>query len=89
MNSINRLEETWTPQWDLGLQEEFGFSQIDESPCEPVLATERPNAWAMASREVLNRQSPLEVRIESPESSRVDELVSFFQALSVEVANDE
>lgn len=89
MNSINRLEETWTPQWDLGLQEEFGFSQIEESPSEPALVTDRPTAWAMASREVLNRQTPSEVRIESAESSRVDELVSFFQALSVEVANDE
>ncbi len=88
MNSINRLEETWTPQWDLGLQDEFGFSFSAEET-EPVkLASERPNAWAMASREVLNRQSPVECRIDSDASS-VGDVIRFLEALSVEVASDE
>lgn len=89
MNSINRLEETWTPQWDLGLQEEFGFSTVEEKAAEPALSVERPTAWAMATREVMNRQSPVQIGVASCTSTRVDELVRFLDALCVEVANDE
>ncbi|MDQ8180507.1 hypothetical protein [Pelagicoccus sp. SDUM812005] len=88
MNSINRLEETWTPKWDLGLQDEFGFS-LEESVDEAAkLLTDRPNAWAMASREVLNRQSPVELDVETASAKRAD-LVRFLEALSVEIASNE
>lgn len=88
MNFINRFEETWTPEWDLGLQEEFGFATAKEAAAEPVLTTSRPSPWAMATREVLNRQSPVAASPSSVASS-TGELVSFFEALSVEVASDE
>lgn len=80
MNSINRLEETWTPQWDLGLQDEFGFSDSENLIEETVLVGERPNPWSMASREVLNRQAP---------ADGVGQVISFLEALSLEIASDE
>ncbi len=88
MNSINRLEETWTPQWDLGLQDEFGFSFEEKKSEAAELLSERPNAWAMASREVLNRQSPVEPRVGSDAASR-GALIRFFEALSVEISGNE
>lgn len=88
MNSINRLEETWTPKWDLGLQDEFGFSLEESVEVAAAQLTERPNAWEMASREVLNRQSPAECPVATAASNRED-LVRFLEALSVEIASDE
>ncbi|EDY81451.1 hypothetical protein VDG1235_1069 [Verrucomicrobiia bacterium DG1235] len=88
MNSINRLEDTWTPQWDLGLQDEFGFSEIEELSGDTELVTERPNPWKMATREVLNRQSSVDRRIAS-ETSSLGDVISFFENLSLEVASDE
>lgn len=83
MNTINRLEETWSPSWDLGLQQEFGFGS-DAALAEPSLKTERPSPWAMASREVLNRQVSTSAR-----SSQRGKFVNFLEALSMEIANDE
>ncbi|MDQ8185505.1 hypothetical protein [Pelagicoccus sp. SDUM812002] len=88
MNSINRFEETWTPQWDLGLQDEFGFSfGASEGEFSEQLS-KRPNAWALAQGEVLNRQSPVDARVESEAANRAN-LVRFLEALSVEIASNE
>lgn len=87
MKSINRLEDSWTPSWDLGLQDEFGFCLEVEAAEEPRLSEKRSNAWAMASREVLNRQSSSANRLSNWDASK-QELVSFLENLSVELAND-
>ena len=88
MKSINRLEENWTPSWNLGLQDEFGFNLEVETVEEPKLKKARPGAWSMASREVLNRQNPTSPRKDAADSS-LGEVVSFLENLSMELANDE
>ncbi|MBD5780603.1 hypothetical protein IEN85_13965 [Pelagicoccus sp. NFK12] len=89
MNSINRLEETWTPKWDLGLQDEFGFTLEESVEVASKHLTERPNAWAMASREVLNRQSPSEGVATNAGTTNREQLVRFLEALSVEISGNE
>lgn len=90
MNAINRLEETWTPSWDLGLQAEFGFfSDVKEEKQETPLTTgTRPNAWAMAGKEVLNRQTSPAQSLEG-ESSNLAEVIKFLETLSEMVVGDE
>lgn len=82
MNAINRLEENWTPSWDLGLQNEFCF--MDETEKEE--AVELPPArsgWEMASREVFNRQGRSDRRLDMGASS-IGDLVTFFESLNAE-----
>ncbi|MBK1878137.1 hypothetical protein [Pelagicoccus mobilis] len=88
MNTINRLEENWTPSWELGLQDEFGFSLEVETLEEPKLKQDRPNPWSMAKREVLNRQIAPELSL-AEDTGKVGELISFLENLSMEIANDE
>lgn len=88
MNSINRLEETWTPSWDLGLQDEFGFL-VGEEKSNPLALPERPRSWAMAYREVSNRQAPVEGRVARENASPYAEVISFLEALAAEISIDE
>lgn len=87
MNQINRLEETWTPEWDLGLQDEFGF--LTEAPAQAEAKVERSSGWGLATKEVFNRQNTLNRRIDSGASS-VGELIAYFESLyTTEDTNDE
>lgn len=88
MKSTNRLEDNWSPKWELGLQDEFGFSLEVEAVEQPKLPAERPNAWSMAAREVLNRQSAGSGR-SARDGSSLSEVVTFLEKLSVEIASDE
>lgn len=75
MNQINRLEETWTPKWDLGLQDEFGF--IDETANEKRVGASK-RGWSWATSEVLNRQNTIDRRIGSGASS-IGALIAYFE----------
>lgn len=90
MNAINRLEETWTPNWDLGLQSEFGFlSETEVNNQESPLASgTRPNPWALAGKEVLNRQASPEQGL-TEDSSHLVQVIKFLESLSEMVADDE
>lgn len=88
MKSINRIEENWTPKWELGLQDEFTFGLTLEVSDEPALPRERATAWSTASREVLNRQSPRDEQI-SDHGSSLREVVSFLENLGAEISGDE
>lgn len=91
MNTSNRFEETWKPNWDLGLQVEFDFGTNDRAEDEsvPALArSDRPNAWAMASKEVLNRRGSSTRRV-AYETSTLAEVLSYFESLAVEGEDDE
>ena len=83
MNQINRLEETWSPAWDLSLQEEFGFCASAEASKTEVRAA-APSApslsWSLTTREVLNRQAALERRI-AAEASTYEDFVAYFENL--------
>lgn len=87
MNSINRLEETWTPKWDLGMQDEFGFSVEESAEDAAAFLTERPKAWAEArgaARGGEDRPGGL-----SDDAEKRKKLVRFLEALSAEISGDE
>lgn len=88
MNLINRLEECWTPSWDLGLQDEFGFAQEEDLVVEAAVLNERPNAWKMASKETINRVASEEGPTVEGNLSK-DDLIRFLENLSAELSNDE
>ena len=78
MNQINRLENAWTPEWDLGLQEEFGF--LSQAPAQEVEEVEHGGRWALATKEVFNRQNTLNRRV-ACDTSSVGDLISYFESL--------
>lgn len=88
MKSTNRLEKTWSPSWNLGLQDEFGFCLEVKTVEKPELEVARPNAWALASREVLNRQSTVGNRLDQADGT-VSDVVTFLENLCMELADDE
>ena len=78
MKAINRLESEWTPSWDLGLQDEFGFvaeAQIQAAPAQKVT-----RGWSVATKAVLNRQAMMDRRL-GQEPSSVGALIAYFEAL--------
>lgn len=81
MKTINRLETTWTPSWDLGLQEEFGFvAETAPKPAEAV-STKSERGWSRASAEVFNRQVSMDRRL-GGEANSVGALIAFFETLT-------
>lgn len=71
MNQINRLEETWTPEWDLSLQDSFGFMDA------PVTQAKKASS-SLVTTEVFNRQVMGSSRIDSGPNS-IGALISYFE----------
>ncbi|MDQ8201934.1 hypothetical protein [Pelagicoccus sp. SDUM812003] len=86
MNQINRLEETWSPNWDLGTQDEFNFFAESESTQKEPEA--RRTGWSLASKELLNRQGRIDARLDAGAASLGD-LIKVFETLYVDGGNDE
>lgn len=77
MNQTNRLENAWTPAWDLGLQDEFDFGprpQLRES------AREGRRGWSAATAEVLNRPAGFDRRL-GLDGSSVGSIIAYFESL--------
>lgn len=79
MKAINRLETTWTPEWDLGLQYEFGF--LKEEPKRKAELPVRKSGWDAASAEVLGRRASMDRRL-GREPSSVGAIIAYFETLS-------
>lgn len=87
MNHSNRLEtESWSPSWDLGLQDEFGFAQeVDTDAKSEEAASTR---WSQATREVFNRQQRSFDRRVCYDGTSIGDLIAYFEATcSVEGAD--
>ncbi|MBC2608159.1 hypothetical protein [Pelagicoccus albus] len=83
MKSTNRFEEAWAPQWDMGLQGEFGFaSEVEESESDTA-DFERVQSWEGRGEESETRKSAAKSDILS-----IGELVDFLETLSVELASE-
>ena len=86
MNHANRLAETWSPNWDLGLQDEFDFGG---SAPAPVAKPEAPRSgWPAASAQTLEARAGFQRRV-APEGASVGELIAFFEALYNSVSEGE
>ena len=81
MNQINRFEKTWTPEWDLGLQDSFEFMNTQTSEREHC--GKARSGWSFASAEVLNRQSASTRRMDSGANS-LGALISYFETQCAE-----
>lgn len=78
MNSINRLEVKWTPQWDLGLQSSFGFLDENKSAEVEDQVGDSAKTMSLAATEVLNRQSAPSNRLDEGPYS-VGALIDIFR----------
>lgn len=77
MNQTNRLENAWTPEWDLGLQDEFDFGQRAQ-PCASPSGARR--GWSAATAEVLNRPLGFNRRL-GLDGSSVGSIIAYFESL--------
>lgn len=81
MNSINRLETAWSPKWDLGVQDEFGFFSDEAPEAEALeLSSDRPRGWAGAG-EAFQASGASGRRLDQG-ASRLGDLIAFFESLA-------
>ncbi len=80
MNFNNRLEDTWTPSWDLGLQDEFSFFSENSSEDGPAPAPSVGAARSVAAGQAVLEQETYSRRLDVGAAS-VGELISYFESL--------